>query len=94
LDSNKLALKSDFVAALGLADVESTEVLEEVLVTHPESAIIILKFGIQNLFDVRGPESTLSAPSTVPLEHTPLVSYVNQFMAVYFSCLDDGIGVS
>ena len=69
--SYKLAFQSHLITILGLAYIHSAEVSYEIIIAHPESTIILIELRLNDLSDVRCPESTLSAPCSIPFKTTP-----------------------
>ena len=82
------------MAVFDLANVKTAEVLQEVFVAHPESAVGGIQVRLEYLLDVRGPKGTPSAPRSIPLKVAPKVPQTDQSVIVHFSNLKNSVGVS
>jgi hypothetical protein len=70
-NSDELALESNLLEGFYLAYINCREELNKVFVRHPESSIILIELWLQELLYIWCPESTTSAPCTVPFEVSP-----------------------
>ena len=82
-DSHVLALESDLIHCFGFAYIDCREILDEVFIAHPESAVVFLEFGFEYLLDVGCPECALLGPGPVPLEVAPQITNVQQLMVIH-----------
>lgn len=82
LDSDKLSFESDLIGLLHFANRETSEVLQKVIIAHPEgvAVVILVKFGLEQFLDIRSPEGGLARPGSIPFEVTPQISDVYEFM--------------
>lgn len=76
------------------ANIKASEVLDEVLEAHPEGAVLVVEYRLDDIFHLLGPEGRGITPIPVPLELTPRVSDVNKLISKGFFDLDDTISMA
>jgi len=68
------------VIIVDMADLNSTEVVAQVSVRHPEEAFRVVVAALR--FDIVGPEFRIVAPAPVPFEVTPWISQHDEFYLI------------
>jgi hypothetical protein len=95
LDPYEFTLDPNFVPVLDPANIQSLEILEDILVADPESAIIVLRTVLDvgqahSLHELLSPLGTFVAPVTFPLVELKRTPKVQKQVAHDLFDKDDG----
>lgn len=95
-NSQEFASDTNFIPVFNPANINISEMLNEIIHAHPEMSaiIIVFDFRINTFPDLISPETTVITPFAIPKKgFAPVISQIDKFMTKYFYHSDDWIGM-